>query len=191
MGLPGAGEAFASEDFPAPFLCVLPAAAGDVLTTLTAPYFSRRMPGSNPGGGGANPSGAATFSPWTASIKVMPAALNGKNGEHYPGGLPVFACVAQSRERCASSAEVAGENPAGSTSFNDPIFPCVVQQQRHAAQNGGSAGAIPAAGTTFQGITHKEAKAVERPPPVGNRLDRARHDCGAGPLASAIYFKAA
>lgn len=117
----------------------------------------------------------------------MPAALNGKNGERYPGGLPVFASVAQCRERRASSAEVAGENPAGSTSFHDPIFPCVVQQQRHAAQNGGSAGAIPAAGTTFQGITHKEAKAAEGPPPVGNRLDRARHDCGAGPLASAKF----
>ena len=61
MGLPGAGEAFAGEVSPAPFLCVLPAAAGEDLTTLTAPYFSRRMPDSNPGGGGANPSGAATF----------------------------------------------------------------------------------------------------------------------------------
>ena len=25
-----------------------------------------------------------------ASIKVMPSALNGQNGEHYPGGLPSF-----------------------------------------------------------------------------------------------------
>ena len=53
-----------------------------------------------------------------------------------------YASVAQSRERRASNAEVAGESPAGSTHF-----PCVVQQQRHAAQNGASAGAIPAAGT--------------------------------------------
>jgi hypothetical protein len=61
--------------------------------------------------------GLPIFQLLTASIKVMPAALNGKNGEHYPGGLPFYTSVAQCRERRASNAEVAGESPAGSTIF--------------------------------------------------------------------------
>jgi hypothetical protein len=38
---------------------------------------------------------------------------------------------------------------------------------------------------SFSHFPIKEAKADETPPPVGNRLDRAWHGCGAGPLASA------
>ena len=91
---------------------------------FTAPYFSRRMPGSNPGGGGANPSGAASFPIWTASIKVMHGALNDTNGEHYPGGPPsIQASVAQGREHRASNAEVAGESPAGSTNLSTTFSP--------------------------------------------------------------------
>lgn len=89
MGLPGE-DAAAAPAVATPFLCVL-----RVPAVHPNPHFLqlRISAGECPAPTRAavvqiHP-GLPIFMRWTASIKVMPAALNGKNGERYPGGLPV------------------------------------------------------------------------------------------------------
>jgi hypothetical protein len=116
MGLPGE-EAAAAPSVSAPFLCVLRVpAAHRFPDTFHSSIFQQENARLQPGRRWCKSiRGCQFFLTGTASIKVMPAALNGKNGEHYRGGLPVLhASVAQVAEHRASNAEVAGEGSAGS-----------------------------------------------------------------------------